>query len=103
MTGVNMAMKTGAASPNSTADMPLWSRTSVPIHARRGRGVTTLLSSDEHLCGDEAQSRHSISRAPTTWRFIEHAVSSLTGHEQNWLIGCYCDVDSFLEFGAGRE
>src|ERR1051325_8648489 len=50
-TGVNMARNTGAASPNSTADIPLRSRASAPIRARHGRNAAAN-QPDRGLCED---------------------------------------------------
>src|SRR5690349_14623580 len=56
MTGVNMARKTGAASPNSTADMPRRSRAGAPSQARQGRTNAATLPNGEELRKDKVQS-----------------------------------------------
>src|SRR5207237_4892934 len=68
ITGVNMARKTGAASPNSTADMPLRSRASAPIRApiraRLGRKAAATQPEGGPLYEDMIHGRQNITRPP---------------------------------------
>src|SRR5205823_10685770 len=64
MTGVKMARNTGAASPNSTADMPLRSRASAPIRARHGRNAAASQPDGGRVYEDMIHGGQNITRPP---------------------------------------
>src|SRR5215472_14162247 len=81
-TGVNMAMKTGAASPNSTADMPRRSRRSALIWATDDRTRAATHPDARGLGEDKIHSRRDILRLHGFGAAVDHAVTFLIRNEQ---------------------
>src|SRR5437764_6921161 len=90
MTGVKTARRTGAASPNSTADMPLRSRASALTRVRHVR--TRASKPNDRLLRENwiIHGRRGIPRLQgESWRYLDHGVRLLIRNEWNGQYSVY--------------